>query len=177
MVNRIKKLEEKGERGRKEEGIGELWEDKDWRRVVVLGRGGRGTKGWEWEEKEGTDTGGREGGGKWEEGIGKEEVGKGGEREKTREDWKVCFWNVGGLGNKDKDFWDGLDKWDVVVLIETWMDKRGWKRRSKKMPKGFKWGIQLAGRRNRKGRTMGGLMMGIKWDLVEKGEEIPVRKG
>lgn len=97
-----------------------------------------------------------------------------GEGGRKRENWKVCFWNVAGLGNKDKDFWDGLEKWDVVVLIETWKDERGWKRRSANMSKGFKWRVQFAGRKNRKGRAMGGLVIGIKWKLVEKGEEIKV---
>lgn len=35
-------------------------------------------------------------------------------------------------------------------------------------------GGQLAERKNKKRRTMGGIVMGIKWELVEKGEEIQV---
>lgn len=28
------------------------------------------------------------------------------------EGWKVVFWNVAGLGNKDRDFWKGLREWE-----------------------------------------------------------------
>lgn len=34
------------------------------------------------------------------------------------------------------------------------MNERGWKKRNTKMPKGLKWGIQLVGRKNKKGRVM-----------------------
>ena len=35
---------------------------------------------------------------------------------------KVAFWNVSGLKNKDKGFWGEVEKWDVVMMSETWMD-------------------------------------------------------
>lgn len=49
--------------------------------------------------------------------------GKGGE-------WKVMFWNVTELANKDKEFCEGLKKWNnkMVVLSETWMEEKGWNR-------------------------------------------------
>lgn len=34
---------------------------------------------------------------------GERERGK--EKEKGSEGWKIVFWNVAGLGNKDKEFW------------------------------------------------------------------------
>jgi len=37
----------------------------------------------------------------------------------------VAFWNVAGLGNKDKEFWVGLKSWDIIILIETWVDEKG----------------------------------------------------
>lgn len=40
------------------------------------------------------------------------------------------------------------------------------------MPKGYKWGVQFAGRKSKKGRAMGGMIMGIKWEIVEKGVQI-----
>lgn len=45
-----------------------------------------------------------------------------GTREKGEEEkaWGVMFWNVAGLGNKDKDFQEELDRWEVLVLMETW---------------------------------------------------------
>lgn len=38
---------------------------------------------------------------------------------KTEGEWRIAFWNVTGLGNKDKEFWLGLRDWDVVILMET----------------------------------------------------------
>jgi len=47
--------------------------------------------------------------------------------EKKEESVKVAFWNVAGFKGKDKNFWWGLRKWDVVILTETWVDKKdGW---------------------------------------------------
>ena len=47
------------------------------------------------------------------------------ERERV---WKVTFRNVAGVGNKDKEFWEGIEEWDVVILMETWLDGKGWER-------------------------------------------------
>lgn len=32
---------------------------------------------------------------------------------------------MAGLGNKDKEFWEGLKDWDVTVTSETWVDEKG----------------------------------------------------
>lgn len=29
---------------------------------------------------------------------------------------RVGFWNVAGLGNKDREFWEGIKEWDVIIL-------------------------------------------------------------
>lgn len=44
------------------------------------------------------------------------------------------------------------------------------------MPRGFKWGVQYAKRRNKKGKAMGEMVMEIKRELVEKGKEIEVKE-
>lgn len=51
----------------------------------------------------------------------------GGEKRKSLEekDWKIGFWNVAGLANKDREFWEGLKNWEVMVLVETWTDTKG----------------------------------------------------
>lgn len=28
------------------------------------------------------------------------------------------------MGNKDRNFWKGLKEWDVMVLMETWIEER-----------------------------------------------------
>lgn len=32
------------------------------------------------------------------------------------------------MGNKDKNFWGKLEDWDVMILMETWVEERGWGR-------------------------------------------------
>ena len=66
------------------------------------------------------------------------------------------FWNVAGLGNKRRDFWREVEKWDVVIMSETWLDKRGWERVRGFLPRGYRWEVQLAERKNKKERAMGG---------------------
>lgn len=40
---------------------------------------------------------------------------KEGEKEKNDDGVKVSFWNVAGMLSKDKEFWRGMESWDVVV--------------------------------------------------------------
>lgn len=79
---------------------------------------------------------------------------------------------MAGLRNKDKDFWKGLKEWNVMVLIETWMDEKRWKVWKEKLPRGYRWEVQYAGRINKKGRARGGMLMGIRIGLSEKEEGI-----
>lgn len=71
------------------------------------------------------------------------------------------FWNVAGLGNKDVDFWKELKEWDVLI-IETWVEDKGWEMIRRKLPKEFVWRMQPAVRVNKKGRAREGSMMGIR---------------
>jgi len=60
---------------------------------------------------------------------------------------KITFWNVACLGNKDREFWKGLKEWDIVVLEETWMDEKGWRKIKCSLPKEFNWDIQLGSKK------------------------------
>lgn len=44
------------------------------------------------------------------------------------------------------------------------------------MPEGYKWGVQWATRRERKGKAIGGMIMGIRQELLEKWKEINVER-
>jgi len=44
---------------------------------------------------------------------------------------------VADLKDKDDDFWKGLKEWDVMVLIETWMNEIGWRGMKGKLPRGY----------------------------------------
>lgn len=50
-----------------------------------------------------------------------------GERGRQGEEWKILFWNIAGTRNKDKGFWNRIEEWDVITLMETWMDEKRWK--------------------------------------------------
>lgn len=117
-------------------------------------------------------TGGKEGRRGERKGI---ERGKSREEEEQGEGWRVAFWNVAGVKNKDSDFWRRLRGWEVVVMTETWIEEKDWERLKEKLPKEFVWKSQMAKRRNRKGRAVGGILLGVKKNLtmvrVEEEEE------
>ncbi|XP_024892034.1 vicilin-like seed storage protein At2g18540 [Temnothorax curvispinosus] len=95
--------------------------------------------------------------------IGEEERNDG----ESEETWKVAFWNVAGLTNKDKDFWEGIKEWDVIVMMETWTDEKGWEKVKEKLPREYRWRVQIAARRNKKGRACGGMLLGIRKSIEE----------
>ncbi|XP_024891322.1 trichohyalin-like, partial [Temnothorax curvispinosus] len=95
--------------------------------------------------------------------IGEEERNDG----ESEETWKVAFWNVAGLSNKDKDFWEGIKEWDVIVMMETWTDEKGWEKVKEKLSREFRWRVQIATRRNKKGRACGGMLLGIRKSIEE----------
>lgn len=108
-------------------------------------------------------------------------------REEGEEEWteekrgeeggtKVIFWNVARLRNKDTDFWKGLKDWDIMLFVETWVDRKGWERVKEMLPKGYVWEVQFAERKNKKGRAMGGMVLGIR-EKIEKGKNREVERG
>ncbi|KAL6420233.1 hypothetical protein ACFW04_014603 [Cataglyphis niger] len=76
--------------------------------------------------------------------------------------------------NKGRDFWKEVEEWDVVVLSETWLDTKGWDSSRGYLSKGYRWEVQLAERKNKKGKAMGGMLIGISKEL--KVEEMKVKK-
>jgi len=86
----------------------------------------------------------------------------------------VVFWNVAGLKGKDKSFWWELKGWDVVILMETWVDRKDWEGVVGKLPKNFRSSgrvVQWAGKKNRKCRAMGGISLGVRKELESKKEK------
>lgn len=93
---------------------------------------------------------------------------RGGRREGDKE-LRITFWNVGGLKNKDREFWEVLRDWDVMVLMETWMEEREWEKWRNRLPEEYKWKRQGARRNSKKVRAIGGMLMGIRNKLVVGG--------
>lgn len=48
--------------------------------------------------------------------------------EKEKGEHSIVFWNVAGLNTKNKEFWRALRERDIIILLETWVDKRSWVR-------------------------------------------------
>lgn len=96
------------------------------------------------EEKEGQTTEkGRKRRDKDKEVRSREKAGGGSNKNKGgKRGWRIGFWNVAGLRNKDKEFWNGLRRWEVMVMVETWVERKRWKKIKGKLPKGYKWRIQ-----------------------------------
>lgn len=110
--------------------------------MVELGRGEEYFKK-RMEEKEGQTTEkGRKRRDKDKEVRSREKAGGSNENKGGKRGWRIGFWNVAGLRNKDKEFWNGLRKWEVMVMVETWVERKRWKRIKGKLPKGYKWRIQ-----------------------------------
>lgn len=69
-------------------------------------------------------------------------------------EYKISFWNMAGLENKDKELWEKLKKWDVMFLSKTWLQRKGWEKVRKWLPKGYVWEVQETGRK-KKGERWG----------------------
>ena len=44
------------------------------------------------------------------------------------------FWNT-RVSNKNKDFWNYIDKFDFISLCETWLEENEWKKVEERLPK------------------------------------------
>lgn len=71
---------------------------------------------------------------------------KGGGEERRKEgregDKRVAFWNMAGLSNEDKGFWEKLREWDIMRLLETWCGERNWGILRERLPEGYIWEVQ-----------------------------------
>lgn len=56
----------------------------------------------------------------------------------------MAFWNVTGERGKGQDFWERIKEWDVVGLVETWLEEKDWESFKRKIPAEFDWEIQGA---------------------------------
>lgn len=50
-------------------------------------------------------------------------------------------------------------------MLVTWVEKKGWRRVKKKLPKSYVWKCQLGRRKNKKRKAMGDIIMGIRKDF------------
>ena len=81
---------------------------------------------------------------------------------------RAVIWNVAGLKKKDEEFWKFLMDYEIIGLVETWVDEKEWERLERKMPEGWKWRCQPAEKDCKKGRAKGGIVTGVRRELEEK---------
>lgn len=79
----------------------------------------------------------------------------------------MCFWNIAGLGNKKKDFWEYVTKFDVIGMVETWITEDMWEKWEEKLPQEYTWKCTGATKEKRKGRAKGGIISGVRKNLQE----------
>lgn len=85
---------------------------------------------------------------------------------------------MAGLRNKDEEFMRNLKDWEVIVMCETWVVRKGWDAVRNRLPKEYKWETQWAKGKNRKGRALGGMVMGIREGIeIKKEREREEREG
>lgn len=134
------------------------------RRVLVrYGRINIEGRWWKWGEREERLVNGK----------GKNWMEEGGKDREGGRIWKIAFWNVAGIGNKDRDFWQRIREWDIISIMETWLDKKKWEEIRGRLPREYRWRMRKARRRNKKGRECRGMLMRIKKgiEIVEEEEE------
>ena len=51
------------------------------------------------------------------------------------------------------------------------MEEKKWEKIKEKLPKGYRWKVQGARRKNKKGRVMGEMIVGVKKKLIKQEEE------
>lgn len=57
-----------------------------------------------------------------------------------------------------------MKDWEVIIMMETWLDEKGWEKMKGRLPRNYKWGVQYAERKNRKGKAMGGIIMEVSME-------------
>lgn len=57
------------------------------------------------------------------------------------------------------------------------MEEKNWEKVRDRLPERFEWRMKGARRRNRKGRTLGGVVLGIRGELIVKGGRGGGREG
>lgn len=65
---------------------------------------------------------------KKEEERGGEKRDRGKKKDKNKkesiEEIKILFWNVAGIKKKERDFWNYVERFDVVGLCEIWLEEK-----------------------------------------------------
>jgi exonuclease III len=132
------------------------------------------------------EGGGKERGGRSEFRVSREEDegrgrGEGGERERegivggvNRK--RYAFWNVAGIGNKDKEFWRYVKEFDFISMCETWLEETAWEKMKEKLPETHEWICSFAKKERKRGRARGGFLIGYRKEGAVQGNKLKIIK-
>jgi len=103
------------------------------------------------------------------EGKGKEEGEEGEVRKNSvyKKAIGLVFWNVAGEKSKDRDFWDYLEKFDVIGLCETCIEEREGESLKLRLSKRFVWKCQYAVRAKKKRRAKERIITEVRKGIEE----------
>lgn len=80
---------------------------------------------------------------------------------------------MAGLVNKDTEFVQFISDFDFIGLIETWVEKKDWSKKwENKLSAGYKWECQGAIRSSKHGHASGGIITGMRIELVGNKETV-----
>jgi hypothetical protein len=67
-----------------------------------------------------------------------------GRSKKDKEDGKSegIILERSGLKKKEEEFWDCVREFEIVGLVETWVEDKSWEEIEKLLPKKYKWECQ-----------------------------------
>lgn len=81
---------------------------------------------------------------------------------------RCIFWNVAGMWNKDSNFWQYIEEFDLVNLTETWLEQKGWEILKERLAKTHVWKCKWATGEKGKGRAKGGFITGKRKSWGER---------
>ncbi|TGZ50550.1 Uncharacterized protein DBV15_12351 [Temnothorax longispinosus] len=93
----------------------------------------------------------------------------------------VGFWNIAGVKGKNEGFWKVVEEWDIITLLETWVEEKEWSKVKKRMPERYVSKCQPATREKKRGRAREGIITGVRKGLevegrIEREEEGVVKR-
>ncbi|KAJ3656200.1 hypothetical protein Zmor_015296 [Zophobas morio] len=71
------------------------------------------------------------------------------------------------IAKNEKVFWDYVAKFDVVGLVETWVQRENWEKFEETLPQEYVWECPGATNEKKKGGASGGIVMGIRKEMQE----------
>ncbi|KAK0071008.1 hypothetical protein PV325_013679, partial [Microctonus aethiopoides] len=63
-----------------------------------------------------------------------------------------------------------MREWDVIIMMETWVEEKDWEKVKERLPEGYLWRAQPAKREHKKGRARGGMVTEVREERRKRNE-------